>query len=105
MKKIRVLMLMLMSLAFAAVASSSSGIHKQTSVDGLARGHPIATVVSKDIVSPMPGIIETIRKVRDVDTGRFIDSPNKKKVAIQSVTVNRYSIRASYDCRVWRQYN
>jgi hypothetical protein len=70
MKKVLIVM-MLSCICFAIANTDHRPV--QTNIDELARGQPTAIVgvVADNVIAPMPSVIVTNRKTRDVDVSRY----------------------------------
>ena len=94
--------LMIMMLSCICLAVANIDRHKQTNVDELARGQPIVGTVAEIVSVPMPGIIETYHKERDVDswcaTAIYYNKTVKSTIA-KSKTAPEYDDRVGWRCR------
>lgn len=85
--KIKTLMIMLIGCVCIAIVSIDRPT--QTNIDELARGQPNMGVVAETVSAPMPSVIGTNRKTRDVDvTDNTISNYKKSTIAVNKTSPN-----------------
>lgn len=99
-------MKMLMLLMFGCVCMAIASVDRpiETNLDELARGQPVTCVKAETVSAPMPMVIETTRKIRDVDvscSSNYIHNKN-----IEKLNAGKTKTSPSYSDRVgWRSKN